>query len=138
MTVILATQKLEIRRITVQSQPGQIVCETLSRKKTIKIKGCRPLPHQSTDLQSFWVIALQNHWVAALPGLCPAGLPGHLHARLMSAGPPAHQASNPWTHQVTTRQLPACRPPQEVSNTTRCQLQTCLGDTDKQDWMLKE
>jgi hypothetical protein len=29
-TVILATQEAEIRRIAVQSQPGQIVCETLS------------------------------------------------------------------------------------------------------------
>jgi hypothetical protein len=28
--VILATQEAEIRRITVQSQPGQIVCKTLS------------------------------------------------------------------------------------------------------------
>jgi hypothetical protein len=32
MSVILATQKTEIRRITVQSQPEQIVHETLSRK----------------------------------------------------------------------------------------------------------
>jgi hypothetical protein len=30
--IILATQEAEIRRIAVQSQPGQIVCETLSRK----------------------------------------------------------------------------------------------------------
>jgi hypothetical protein len=30
--VILATQEEQIRRITVQSQPGQIVCETLSQK----------------------------------------------------------------------------------------------------------
>jgi hypothetical protein len=28
--VILATQKAEIRRIVIQSQTGQIVCETLS------------------------------------------------------------------------------------------------------------
>jgi hypothetical protein len=32
MPIILATQEAEIRRITVQSQPGQMVCETLSRK----------------------------------------------------------------------------------------------------------
>jgi hypothetical protein len=32
MPVILATQEAEIRRIVVRSQPGQIVCETLSRK----------------------------------------------------------------------------------------------------------
>jgi hypothetical protein len=30
--VILATQEAEIRRITVQSQPGQMVLETLSQK----------------------------------------------------------------------------------------------------------
>jgi hypothetical protein len=33
--VILATQEAEIKRITVQSQPGQTVHETLTRKKTI-------------------------------------------------------------------------------------------------------
>jgi hypothetical protein len=32
MPVILATQEAEIRRIVVQSQPGKIVCETLSQK----------------------------------------------------------------------------------------------------------
>jgi hypothetical protein len=30
--VNLVTQEAEIRRITVRSQPGQIVCETLSQK----------------------------------------------------------------------------------------------------------
>jgi hypothetical protein len=35
MPVILATWEAEIRRITVQSEPGQIVCKTLSRKTTI-------------------------------------------------------------------------------------------------------
>jgi hypothetical protein len=30
--IILTTQEAEIRRITVQSQPGQIVCETLFQK----------------------------------------------------------------------------------------------------------
>jgi hypothetical protein len=30
--VILATQEAEIRRITVQSQPGQIILQTLSQK----------------------------------------------------------------------------------------------------------
>jgi hypothetical protein len=34
--VILATQKAEIRRITVQSQSRQIVCKTLSRKNQHK------------------------------------------------------------------------------------------------------
>jgi hypothetical protein len=32
MPVIPATQEAEIRRIVVRSQPGQIVCETLSQK----------------------------------------------------------------------------------------------------------
>jgi hypothetical protein len=32
MPAILATQEAEIRRIVVQSQPGQIILETLSQK----------------------------------------------------------------------------------------------------------
>jgi hypothetical protein len=32
MPVILATQEAEIRRMMVQSQPRQIVCNTLSQK----------------------------------------------------------------------------------------------------------
>jgi hypothetical protein len=32
MPITLATQEEVLRRIAVQSQPGQIVCETLSRK----------------------------------------------------------------------------------------------------------
>jgi hypothetical protein len=39
MLVILVTQEAEIRRITVQSQPGQIVFEPLSQKKPITKKG---------------------------------------------------------------------------------------------------
>jgi hypothetical protein len=38
MPVILANQEAEIRRITVRRQPGEIVCETLSRK-TLYTKG---------------------------------------------------------------------------------------------------
>jgi hypothetical protein len=39
--VILATQEAEIRRISVRSQPRQIVCESLSqkKKKTLHKKG---------------------------------------------------------------------------------------------------
>jgi hypothetical protein len=32
MSIIIATQEAEIRRIMVQSQPRQIICKTLSRK----------------------------------------------------------------------------------------------------------
>jgi hypothetical protein len=39
MPIILATQEAEIRRIVVQSQPGQIVCETLSQKTLQKKIG---------------------------------------------------------------------------------------------------
>jgi hypothetical protein len=40
--VILPTQQAEIRRITVQSQPGQIVCETLSQKRAGEVaRGVR-------------------------------------------------------------------------------------------------
>jgi hypothetical protein len=48
MTVILASQEAEIRRIVVQSQLEQIVLKILSWKKTITKKGwwsgsrCRP------------------------------------------------------------------------------------------------
>jgi hypothetical protein len=38
MSVILVTEEAEIRRIAVQSQPGQIVCKTLSRKTLHKKK----------------------------------------------------------------------------------------------------
>jgi hypothetical protein len=38
--VILVTEDAEIRRMIVQSQPGQTVCKTLSQKKTITKKGC--------------------------------------------------------------------------------------------------
>jgi hypothetical protein len=39
MPVILAIQEAEIRRIIVRSQPGQIVCETLSQKKKKNVDG---------------------------------------------------------------------------------------------------
>jgi hypothetical protein len=43
MPVIIPTQEAEIRRITVQSQPGQIVHETLSQKySTQKMAGRVP------------------------------------------------------------------------------------------------
>jgi hypothetical protein len=47
-SVILATQEAEIRRIEVQSQPRQIVCETLSKKKKKKKKEKDMLP-KSTE-----------------------------------------------------------------------------------------
>jgi hypothetical protein len=34
MPIILATQEAEIRRMTIQSQPWQIVCETLSQENS--------------------------------------------------------------------------------------------------------
>jgi hypothetical protein len=36
MSVILTTQEAEIRRVAVRSQPRQIVCETLFRKKALQ------------------------------------------------------------------------------------------------------
>jgi hypothetical protein len=39
MPIILATQEAEIRRIKVQSQPGQTVCETLSLETLHKIRA---------------------------------------------------------------------------------------------------
>jgi hypothetical protein len=48
MLVILATQEAEIRRISVQSQPRQTVCETLSQKK--KPKQQQKKPHHKKGL----------------------------------------------------------------------------------------
>jgi hypothetical protein len=54
MPIILATQEAEIRRIKARTQPGQIVCETLSQKNHDKKKGwwsgsrCRPSSNPST------------------------------------------------------------------------------------------
>jgi hypothetical protein len=39
MPIILATQEAEIRRIVVQSQPGHIVCKTLSQKNPSQKKN---------------------------------------------------------------------------------------------------
>jgi hypothetical protein len=39
MPIIIATQEAEIRKITVRSQLGPIVCKPLSRKKNITQKG---------------------------------------------------------------------------------------------------
>jgi hypothetical protein len=50
-------------------------------------------------------------------GLCPTEQPDH----------------HPPTHQHTS-----CNLPLEDSNTTKCCLQTCLGNLDKQDSMLKK
>jgi hypothetical protein len=44
MPVILFTQEAEIRRIKVQSQPGQIVLGTLSGKKTSSQKRAGGVP----------------------------------------------------------------------------------------------
>jgi hypothetical protein len=47
-SVILATQQAEIRRITVQNQPRQIVCKTLSQKialvEWLKVKALSSSP----------------------------------------------------------------------------------------------
>jgi hypothetical protein len=39
MPITLATQEAEIRRIMVQSQPRQVVFETLSQKNTQHVRG---------------------------------------------------------------------------------------------------
>jgi hypothetical protein len=41
MYVILATQEAEIRRVSVQSQPGEIVHETLSGKNPTQKRATR-------------------------------------------------------------------------------------------------
>jgi hypothetical protein len=64
MSVILVTQGTEIRRIAIQSYTGQIICETLFRKKPITKKcwwsGSRcpvfKLQYQNKKRKNFQVI----------------------------------------------------------------------------------
>jgi hypothetical protein len=60
--VILATQEAEIRRITVQGQPGQIVHKTLSRKNTKKgwWNGSRCRPWVQTPLLQRYILEAQK------------------------------------------------------------------------------
>jgi hypothetical protein len=67
MAVILATQEAEIRTTVVQSQPRQIVCETLSRKSPSQKKGgvaqdegpeFKPQPHKKESEVIFLKIFL--------------------------------------------------------------------------------
>jgi hypothetical protein len=54
MPVILVTQETEIQSIEVQSQPGQIISDTLSQKNPTQkrtggvVQGCRPSSNPST------------------------------------------------------------------------------------------
>jgi hypothetical protein len=60
--VILATHEADIRRITVQSQPGQTAHEILTQKKTftkkgleewLKVKALSPVPQKINKNFSF-------------------------------------------------------------------------------------
>jgi hypothetical protein len=52
MPIILASQEAEIRRVAVQSQPGQIVSGTLSQKKSITKKGLVEWPKVNCEFKS--------------------------------------------------------------------------------------
>jgi hypothetical protein len=82
----------------------------------LTFRPARPLPHTTTRLQPTGPL-----------GCCPAN------------GLTANWASACWeaAHSPAHWHM-GCHPPQEDSQTTGHQLQTCLGDADKQDWMLKE
>jgi hypothetical protein len=62
MPVILATQETEIRRITVQSQPEQIVCKTLSENthhkkglvEWLKVKALSSSPSAAKKKKKKW------------------------------------------------------------------------------------
>jgi hypothetical protein len=53
MPVILATQEVEIRRNTVQSQPGQIVPETLSQILGVGAEKIKFLTHKKRGLEEW-------------------------------------------------------------------------------------
>jgi hypothetical protein len=96
-----------------------------------------------------------GHRPAGLPACCllahQSSAPQNSQAAAhQPTRPPTHGPTRPWpcqssalqAHQATAYLLAHRHTghhlPQEGSNTTRCRLQTCLEDTDKQDWMLKE
>jgi hypothetical protein len=75
MPVILATQEAEIRKISVQSQPGQIVPETLSLHKRglvewLKVKALSldPVPQTNKKWNGLAWVTCQG---ASLAGLVP-------------------------------------------------------------------
>jgi hypothetical protein len=59
--IILATQEAEIRRIKGQSQPGQIVDETLSRKHPTPIKKVGGVAQEVQRLPSKCEALSSNH-----------------------------------------------------------------------------
>jgi hypothetical protein len=71
------------------------------------------------------------------PALLSLQATAHLPACRPANPPPRLATGLPHTGLCPTT-VPGHHPPQEGSSTTRCQLQTCLGDADEQDWMLKE
>jgi hypothetical protein len=81
MPVILVTQEAEIRRTAVQSQPGKVVYETLSRKNSLQkgadgvVKGVGPefeLQYCKKKKKTFKVSSLSEKSKAQAPG------PSHL------------------------------------------------------------
>jgi hypothetical protein len=51
MPVVLAIQDIEIRRIAIRSQPGLIVCETLSQKTCHKNRAGRVAQGEGTEFK---------------------------------------------------------------------------------------
>jgi hypothetical protein len=82
------TQEAEIRRIAVQSQPRQIICETLSRKRCSTKKGLMEVvqgvgpkfksqyyqkkkEHRPKDQNRWWPVHLEGK-IPSLYSLCAA------------------------------------------------------------------
>jgi hypothetical protein len=80
--VILATQETEIRKITVQSQPGQIVCKTLSQKNPsqkwlvewLKVKALGSNPSTEKKKKAAKVVVTSHYQLAQL---CPVATLPH-------------------------------------------------------------
>jgi hypothetical protein len=75
-SVILATQETEIRRIVVESQPGQIICKILSQKTPLPKKGwwsgsrCRPEFKPQYSKKKYSNVALPSSWSITSQWLC--------------------------------------------------------------------
>jgi hypothetical protein len=107
--------------------PKPLACGRLLYS-TIHWKNRRAATPTPTGQQGLYTVCrLTCHLLANQASHTPVGPPP---PGCRPAGPPDHC---PLAHRHTS-----CCLPHEGSNTTRRQFQTCIGDTDKQNWMLKE
>jgi hypothetical protein len=70
MPVILTTQEEEIRRITVRSQPGEIVCKTLSGKTLHKTRASGVAQREGLQFKSQYLKKQANNSLLRFEVVC--------------------------------------------------------------------